>query len=97
MKFTVYGRWDDGAPIGEPTLSQINASFRPADDGVCVWVEADAPGVLQVSFEVDASDHQQALERGRAGLEEAAHAGAFTGRLIDVAVMTEDTISTWTA
>jgi hypothetical protein len=46
----------------------ISATFRPVDEGVCVWTEGDEPDVLCLTIDVEAPSFEEALRLGRAEL-----------------------------
>jgi hypothetical protein len=74
----------------------ISATFRPVDEGVCVWTEADEPEVLRLTIDVEAQSFEEALRLGRAELREAASTASLSGHLTEVVAMTDEGQATWT-
>jgi hypothetical protein len=75
MEYAIYGRWDHGLSIDEPTLQRLDAAFRPNDPEACVGIEPDALSVLRVSFDMDAVSDEDAISQGLQELESTCHGG----------------------
>jgi len=94
--YAVYGRWEHHQPLQPRDVERVGASFRPDDEGVCVWIDTESPSVLRVSVDVEAGSYEEALDLGHAALAEAASAASLSGRLTEVVAMTEDGQAVWT-
>lgn len=93
--FAIYGRWDHGEPVPSADVATISRSFRPGDESVCVWVEADEPNTLLISIDAKAASYEDALDQGRDALAEAVGTASLRGRPVDVVAMTEEGQVTW--
>jgi hypothetical protein len=91
------GRWDHGSPLRPTDLEQISATFRPDDEGACVWTEVDEPAVLRLTADVEAPSFDEALRLGHVALQEAASTASLAGRPTELVAMTEEGRPAWTA
>ena len=97
MQCVVAGSWDHGSPIAHVVEASFASAFRPTDESVCAWIDRENQHLLRVTFDVEASSFEEAIEMGRAELLEGAHLIRLGGSLIEVVSMTDEGYSTWSA
>jgi len=93
--YAIHADWRGPDAVGEATLQRIVSTFRPNDEGVCIWVPEDQPGTLRLELDVDAADEQAALTMGRAAITEAALLGPLAGSAERVVAMTDEAMWEW--
>jgi hypothetical protein len=95
MTYVVYGKWDHGLPIDSPALERLNVTFRPDDPKACVWIEPAEPSVLCLSFDVEATDYDDAIAQGLSALIGAAESVGLAGRAVELVAVTEEGQAVW--
>lgn len=85
----VYADLEAEQPISEEAAARITEQLRPNDESVCVWL-GDTSDRLHVSIDLDELTYEAAGRAGALVAHEAADLGNLSGRLVQVAVCTED-------
>ncbi|HEY7936359.1 MAG TPA: hypothetical protein VID26_04445 [Candidatus Limnocylindrales bacterium] len=95
MTYSMYRCWHSGQPIESPAFESVAALFRPQDPEACLWIDPDAPNLLRISFDVEATSEEDAIEQGRSALEPATDSGLLIGQMVEVLALADGYQVAW--
>jgi hypothetical protein len=96
VQFNIDGSWDCELTVTPEVEDAFNQVFRPNDELACVRVDQKLPGVLRVSFDLDAGDYDDVIIRGLEELRKAATSAGLPGSPVHIVAMTDEGQARWT-
>src|SRR4051794_14383250 len=69
-RFSVWADWDIGCTITPELLATVNGEWPSADESFCSAAKRGEPTVLQLTFEIEAEDADQAITKARPSVED---------------------------
>jgi hypothetical protein len=95
--FNIDAAWSYGRTVTANDEAAFSTAFRPADESVCVWIAENRPGVLRITFDIEAGDYayEDALDSALSELR-GLNAHGLAGKPVELVAMTQDGLARWT-